>query len=223
MIVEQRSEAWFDMRKGKITSSEIHKIMGTGKGESGLSETAKTYLLERVSESLGGAPALSHPTGVKPMALEWGTELEDLACEVYQEQMGLVVDKASFIPYSAYYGGSPDGLVNPSGIIEIKCPFASANHFKHRLILTDTDLKKVAPSYYYQCISNIICAKAEWCDFISYDPRVDAGYNLFVYRLNRNEEEVENMLSRLEVAVKYMDELKEKLQNGLQKEGDKAE
>ena len=223
MIVEQRSDAWFDLRKGKITSSEIHKIMGTGKGESGLSETAKTYLLERVSEQLGGAPALSHPTGTKPMALEWGTELEDLACDVYQEQTGIVVTKAPFLEYSTYYGGSPDGLIDPNGIIEIKCPFASANHFKHRLILTDADLKKTAPNYYYQCISNMICAKAEWCDFISYDPRVNEGYNLFVYRLNRNEEEVENMLSRLEVAVKYMDELKEKLQNSTRKEGSTAE
>ena len=40
------------MRKGKITSSEIHKIMG-GKGES-LSETAKTYLLEKACEFYGG-------------------------------------------------------------------------------------------------------------------------------------------------------------------------
>ena len=32
MLVEQRSQEWFDMRRGKITSSEIHKIMG-GKGD----------------------------------------------------------------------------------------------------------------------------------------------------------------------------------------------
>ena len=30
MIIEQRSEAWFELRKAKITSSEIHKIMGRG-------------------------------------------------------------------------------------------------------------------------------------------------------------------------------------------------
>ena len=52
MLVEQRSQEWFDMRRGKITSSEIHKIMG-GKGDS-LSETAKTYLLEKACEFYGG-------------------------------------------------------------------------------------------------------------------------------------------------------------------------
>jgi len=28
MLIEQRSEEWFQLRRGKITSSEIHKIMG---------------------------------------------------------------------------------------------------------------------------------------------------------------------------------------------------
>jgi hypothetical protein len=39
MIIEQRSEEWFEMRKGRITSSEIYKIMG----KDNFSETAKTY------------------------------------------------------------------------------------------------------------------------------------------------------------------------------------
>ena len=34
MLIEQRSEEWFQLRRGKITSSEIHKIMG----EKGLTE-----------------------------------------------------------------------------------------------------------------------------------------------------------------------------------------
>ncbi len=65
LIVEQRSTEWFHMRLGKITSSEISKIMGQ---EGKLSETAKTYLLEKVAELLGGA---SQPQGLsKPAALE---------------------------------------------------------------------------------------------------------------------------------------------------------
>jgi len=204
MIVEQRSQAWFDLRRGKITSSEVHKIMG-GKDDS-LTDTAKTYLLEKVSESLGGfaAPA----TGA---ALEWGTELEDLAIEVYSEKTGNEVGKASFIPYDDHYGGSPDGLIPPDGVIEVKCPYTSTNHFKHGMIKTDADFKKVAPNYYYQCISNMLCANAQWCDFISYDPRVDSPYNIFVYRLQRDETEIEAMKAKLIVAVKYKEELKEKL------------
>jgi putative phage-type endonuclease len=211
MIIEQRSEEWFKIRKGKITSSEIHKIMGA---KDTMTDTAKTYLLEKVSESLGGYAAL-----VQGIALDWGTELEDLAIKEYSEKTGTLVEKASFIPVGEYYGGSPDGLIQPDGIIEVKCPYNSSNHFKHGLIKTSEDFKKIATNYYYQCISNMICAEAQWCDFISYDPRVESKYKMFVFRLNRNEEEVENMVKKVEVAAKYMMELREKIQNAVMTKG----
>ena len=206
MLVEQRSQAWFDLRKGKITSSEIHKIMSEGRGKESLGETGKTYLLEKVSESLGG-----FTQGASGAALEWGVELEDLAVEMYEKRLNYKVEKASFISFSEFYGGSPDGLVKPDGIIEVKCPYTSTNHFKHGLIKTPEAFKKVANNYYYQCISNMICADAQWCDFVSFDPRLDEQYSLFVYRLHRNEDEVKNVLARVEIATNYMKELKERL------------
>jgi len=218
ILVEQRSNAWFEARKGKITSSEIYKIMGNGRGEDGITETAKTYLLERVSELLGGSPNISHPSGTKPAALEWGIELEETAIEHYNKAYSKEVAKASFMIVNEHYGGSPDGLLLPEGIIEVKCPYSSANHFKHGLIKDDADFKKVAPNYYYQCMSNIICSKAEWCDFISYDPRVDPQFTMFVYRLYRNEEEIKNIESRLEISINYMKELLEKIQIATKKE-----
>jgi len=205
-IVEQRSEQWFKIRRGKITSSEFYKIMGDGK-------VRETYLLEKISESLGGfaQPA----TG---LAIEWGTELEELASRVYTERTGNKVDRASFISYNDYYGGSPDGLVAPDGIIEIKCPYTSVKHFKHGLIKTDADFKKAFPDYYYQCISNMICAKTQWCDFISYDPRVDDCCQMYIYRLNRDELIIEAMMEKVKTAAKDMDELKDRLQNTINKE-----
>jgi len=206
-IVEQRSQEWFEMRKGKITSSEIHKIMG-GKTVNDLTETAKTYLLEKVSETYGGFAQLAQGA-----ALEWGTELEPLAIEKYSERLNLQVDKASFIPVGDYFGGSPDGLVPPEGIIEVKCPYNSSNHFKHGLIKIPEDFKKIAPNYYYQCLSNMICAEAQWCDFISFDPRVDPKYEMFVFRFNRDEKEAEYVVEKVKVAANYIKELKEKIEN----------
>lgn len=201
MLIEQRSKEWFDLRKGKITSSEVHKIMGEGK-------VKETYLLEKISESLGGFATLA--TGP---AIEWGTELEELAAKVYAEKTGTVVEKASFIVYNDNYGGSPDGIIAPDGIIEIKCPYVSANHFKHGLIKSATDLKKVAPNYYYQCVSNMLCANAQWCDFISYDPRVDECCNMYIFRLNRDEAEIEAVKAKIESAATLLAELKTKLQS----------
>lgn len=176
-------------------------------GERGLSETAKTYLLEKVCEHYGGVTEPA--TG---QALDWGMQLEPLAIEHYQETTGTKVEKASFIPVDDFYGGSPDGVVKPDGVIEVKCPFKSANHFKHGLIDTPAKFKKIVPNYYYQCISNMICAKAEWCDFISYDPRVVSGFQMFIYRLELDYEEVDAMKERIEVAVEYMKQLKEDIE-----------
>lgn len=203
MLVEQRSPEWFEIRRGKITSSEIYKIMG----KEDFSETAKTYLLEKVCEHFDG---YSEPaTG---QALDWGTELEPVAIQHYEEVTGVKVEKASFIPSGDFYGGSPDGLIAPEGIIEVKCPFKSANHFKHGLIDTPAKFKKVVPNYYYQCISNMICAEAKWCDFISFDPRVKEGYNMFVFRLHLDQEEADKMKERVEVAVQYMKDLKAEIE-----------
>lgn len=195
MIIEQRSAEWFEMRKGRITSSEIYKIMGKGD----LSETAKTYILEKVCELYGGVTEPA--TGA---ALTWGTELEPVAIEHYEKLTNIKVEKASFIPVGEYYGGSPDGLLLPEGIIEVKCPFKSANHFKHGMINTPEKFKKIAPNYYYQCISNMVCANAKWCDFISYDPRVKEDYRMFIFRLELTEEEKAAVTERVLVAFEHM-------------------
>lgn len=207
MLIEQRSPEWFNIRRGRITSSEIYKIMGEGKSKTELlSETAKTYLLEKLSEKLGGfsAPAVGS-------ALDWGTDLEETAREIYQASTGNVATKCSFISVDDHYGGSPDSLVGTEGTVEIKCPYNSVNHFKYGLITTDAEFKKASPAYYYQSISHMNVTGAKWCDFISFDPRVNGDYMMFVYRLHRNEDEINNMNDRIKIAVDYMRELSNKL------------
>lgn len=210
IMIEQRSDEWISSRKGKITSSEIYKIVGEGKTKgSTLSETAKTYLLTKIAEELGGQTDSMSSSGIA--SLKWGIDLEGTAISYYEKTKSLKVDKASFIQYSDYYGGSPDGLVLPEGIIEVKCPYNSTNHFKHGMIKTNEDFKKIAPNYYYQCLSNIVCTKSNWCDFISFDPRVNKNYTMFIFRLNRNEEDVKNILERVEIAKEYMEEIRKTL------------
>jgi len=204
MIIEQRSPEWFEIRRGRITSSEIHKIMG----KEDFSETAKTYLLEKVSEHFNG---YSEPASGQ--ALDWGTELEPVAIQHYEEMTGVKVDKAPFIPVGDFYGGSPDGLVSTEGIIEVKCPFKSANHFKHGFIDTPAKFKKATPNYYYQCISNMVCAEVKWCDFISFDPRVKEGYQMFIFRLELDQEEADKMKERVEAATQYMKDLRAEIES----------
>ena len=75
------------------------------------------------------------------------------------------------------------------------------------MINTAAKFKEVAPGYYYQCVSNMICADAKWCDFISFDPRVQAEYRMFIFRLELDEEEAKAILDRIKLAIVYMTEL----------------
>lgn len=203
-IIEQRTTEWFKQRNGKITSSELYKIMVEERGgKDTIGEGAKTYLLTKVAESFGGksAPAVGQ-------ALDWGNDLEPVAISHYENITQSKVDAAPFIEYNEYYGGSPDGIINSEGIIEVKCPFSSVNHFKHGMIETEDDFKSVATNYYYQCLSNMLVSGAAWCDFISYDPRVEDDYKMFIFRLYRNESEIKHIKKRIKLSIKYMNDLK---------------
>ena len=54
----------------------------------------------------------------------------------------------------------------------------------------------------------MIALNAKWCDFVSYDPRVNEDYQIFVFRLLRDEEEINAIKARVEIATQYLNELK---------------
>ena len=46
--MEQRSDEWYEIRRGKFTASEIHKLIGV----KGLGKTEITYIDEVVADAL---------------------------------------------------------------------------------------------------------------------------------------------------------------------------
>jgi heme oxygenase len=50
----------------------------------------------------------------------------------------------------------------------------------------------------------MVCAEVEWCDFISYDPRVKEDYRMFIFRLELDPEEATAVQERVKVAFEYM-------------------
>jgi putative phage-type endonuclease len=210
-VVEQRTQEWFDQRKGKLTSSEIHKILGKSRSKEEIfGDTAKSYLMSKVSEQLGGfVPPLSNN------ALEHGTETEPAAIAFYEKKYGLEVVDAPFVAYNEFYGGSADGFVGDDGLIEVKCPYVSNHHFSYLLIKSKEDFLRIKSEYFWQCVSNMVVTNRQWCDFISFDARVLPEYIMGVYRLERKdcEEEIKFLLERVELAGNYMNELKERLAN----------
>ena len=101
------------------------------------------------------------------------------------------------------------------GQLEIKCP-STATHI-------DTLLSQTVPGKYNtQMQWQMACTGRQWCDFVSFDPRMDDGLQLFVKRVQRDdayiamlEEEVKKFLVELDNKITKLNELKEKNGNHL--------
>lgn len=214
MEQNQLTPEWYVQRRYKFTSSSIYKLMTEPKSKAAkeageLSETAKTYIMEKIAEEMGG-----FIPEINAKAMEWGIENEPLAKQWYTAQTGNEIKNTGFIEHIPFYGGSPDGTVfdnGQKGAIEIKCPYNSVNHFWNCMIKDAGALKSDHPEYYWQCISHIICLSVEWCDFVSFDPRIDHAVGLHIFRLNRNEEDCNLVLHKIKTAIQYKEYLKQEL------------
>lgn len=219
----QRTPEWMEQRKYRFTSSQVYKLMTEprsteAKKNGELSETSKSYILEKIVQEIGGfLPEFSSK------ATEWGNEHEDQAKMWYQIKTGNTIGDIQFCEVNEFYGGSPDsavidvkdslpgeqGIIN--GALEIKCPYNSVNHLQHCLIDSPEYFKAKHPEYYWQCVSHVITMKVEWCDFVSFDPRIDHEIGLFIFRLYPFAEDCEMLMKKLEAANAYKATLKIKL------------
>jgi putative phage-type endonuclease len=184
--MEQRTEEWFAARLGKVTASRVADVLA--KIKSGESASRKNYKMELVVQRLTGKAGESFTNA----AMEWGTEQEPFARMAYEAHTGTFVKEDGFVDHPTIegFGCSPDGIVG-EGLIEIKCP-NTANHI-------ETVLENKAPSKYIpQMQCQMACTGAKWCDFVSFDPRVPEDLQLFVVRVERDQEYIDSM----EVEVK---------------------
>jgi len=203
----QRTDEWYAARLGKVTASRVADVVA--KTKTGYSASRANYMAELICERLTGKQGDSYQNA----AMVWGTETEPMARAAYEAETGALVEGVGFVPHPtlAMAGASPDGLVSYDGLVEIKCP-NTATHID--TILTET----IPAKYVTQMQWQMACTTRDWCDFISYDPRVPEKMQLWVKRVERDdklimqlEEEVFNFLEELETKI---DKLTEKY-NGL--------
>lgn len=197
--MEQGSADWLALRLGKVTASRMSDVLSKGRGTAP-SKTAETYMMELLAERLTGES--------KPFfendAMRWGTETEPQARFMYELKSGNKVDEVAFIERNEFIGVSPDGLIGECGMIEIKCP-TTITQIKRAL--TD-DYSK---DYYAQIQMQLWVAEREWCDFLSFDPRLDVDAGYLLQRVNRDEEFISTMREKTDLFIEKMNELHERL------------
>jgi putative phage-type endonuclease len=198
-MIEQGSVEWHLQRLGKVTASRVADVLS--KGKSGESASRKNYRTELVVQRLTGVPGESFTNA----AMEWGTTTEPLARVAYEAEMGVFVNQVAFVehPTIANFGCSPDGLIG-DGLIEIKCP-NSSTHIEY---LTDD---KPPAKYIPQMQCQMAVMGAKWCDFVSFDPRLPNDLQLFVVRLERDEEYIKAMEVEVEKFLSEVEEMFTKL------------
>ena len=134
-------------------------------------------------ERLTGMPTESFTSN----AMQWGVDNEPLARAAYEIKTNKFVSQVPFVfhPNIPNGGCSPDGLVDDDiGLIEIKCPLTKT-HLKW--VMAD----KPAQEYVNQMMWQMACTGRSYVDFVSYDPRLPVDLELFVARLERDEEYIQ--------------------------------
>lgn len=198
---EQRSSEWFEQRLGKVTASRIADTMSFYKPTKAMAlagippketDARRRYREGIVAERLTGLPADPEPYITYDM--KWGIANEAIAKNIYQLTYHRLIEDAPFVQHkSLMCGASPDGyVIDPKtgevGLVEIKC-LRSANHL-YKAIMK----QEVPPEHIPQIQMQMWITGHQWCEFISFDSRVPDGLKIFVQRIERDNDYIDNQL-----------------------------
>lgn len=200
-MIAQGTDEWFQQRLGKVTASRISDVIA--KTKTGVSTSRQNYLIQLVSERLTGKKSDSYVN----QAMMDGIERESAARELYMQTKGVSVTEVGFFdhPIINNSGASPDGAVNAkeegkyAGLIEIKCPIETTH--------TTTLMSKSVPTKYIpQMQWQLACTGAKWVDFISYNPNFPVELQLFVARVDRDNDYIAELEAEV---IKFLDEVEQ--------------
>ena len=194
--VPQGSPEWLEARAGKVTASRIADVLA--KVKTGEAAGRRDYRAQMVAEIRTGRPQES---GFMNDAMRWGTEQEPYARAAYECQAGVLVDQVGMVLHPSIERGaaSPDGLVDPDGLVEIKCP-NTATHLDYLLDGT------VPAKYQPQMLWQMACTGRDWCDFVSFDPRLPEDLQLFVVRFQRDQARIDAMEAEVRAFLAEVEE-----------------
>lgn len=155
--VQQLSEAWFHLKLGVVSMSNISKAVAGKK-----TDTRSTYMMYLIAQICCG---VIEEQDFKQM--EWGRQHEDAARAMREFASGKKITPVSFVFRDDTFrvGCSPDGVTidEPE---EFKCPWNSANYVKFLLE------EKQKPEWVWQNQGTLWVMKADVMNTTHYDPRM---------------------------------------------------
>lgn len=202
--LEQRSDAWYQERAGKVTASRVADVMRTT--QKGWSADRKRYMNQLIAERLTERPLLK-----RVASLEARCALEPEARIAYEFYTDNEVREVGFIPHPTIpnAGASPDGEIDDDGLLQIKCLDADSHIALIKTEIIDND-------YLYQCQFELACSERSWNDFFAYHPHMPEQLKAFRHRIYRDE----HAIKKIEAAVKdFLAEVDEEVSRLLDRDG----
>lgn len=205
----QQDAEWFEARLGCLTASRIADALAKRKGKSTEDLQCRADLRLALSvERVTNKPMENYVS----KWMERGTEMEPLARAAYEIRTGNQTQQVGFVahPSIEWAGCSPDGLVGDDGLVELKAP-KSTTHAEYLL-------GECVPEIYVpQMMFQMACCPArKWNDFVSYCPDFPAPLDVFIARLNRDNQRIAVMEAEAIVFLKETADLTLRLTHGLE-------
>lgn len=192
--VEQKSDEWHHLRKGKITGTTLKAIMGTPKARQ---DALYEIIAERLTVGVEGENYEN--------AMERGNRLEADAIAMFEFESGKQVERTGFCEdeTNPFIANSPDGLIGEDEAVEAKC-MGGKNHVK--MWLTN----KVPDEYEWQVVQYfVVNEKLRKLYFIGYNPDIPA-HSLHIIEVYRDQLEKDIQTAR-ENQEKFISEVEEVL------------
>lgn len=186
--LQQGTDEWFDIRKGKMTASNAYTISVAGKG-------LDTYIKTIVADLFASQKEESY----KSKAMERGNELEAQAKSIYELNNDIDIENVGFIEYSEFIGCSPDGLINDDGGIEIKC----INNKDYFQLLLGEEMPDV--SHIWQVQMCLMITGRKWWDLVYYNPAFKQS--TFITRIVPEKDKFEKLKVGLSMGEEKIKEL----------------
>lgn len=193
--IEQGTDEWKELRLGVVTASRFKDVLAGGQGK-----TRTAYMRELAAEILTGEFQDSHSNKY----MEWGTETEPQARAMYELRKGAEVEEITFCKGADGVGCSPDGLLGENGLVEFKCPKTTTQ--------IETFLSGKMPlRYKAQVQGQLWVTGRDWCDFVSFDPRINGVASWFCTRIHADGEYIRNLEKSVNIFIDELNKLVKQL------------
>ncbi len=189
--IDQNSENWDELRRGKFTASTFSDLF-MDKKTAGYQKAIIKVAYERVTgESEDGMYSNKW--------MQRGHDREPFAVEAYEMLTFNSTENGGFYEYSDFIGASPDRkITGKNGGLEIKCPSFQIYH-------EYLETKKIPKSYFWQIYGQMLCTGWDFIDYMPFSSmylkqllvtveRDDAIINQLIERLNDSIQDVQKMI-----------------------------